>query len=99
VRWPEQKFRAFYAAYVKRKVEEDIDRRRVLAISALQGNSAFMESNEGPELLKQRIRAIEDAANDAIRTLYSGPIQEDDSDPYGFFEAGRRGMRKNGLID
>jgi hypothetical protein len=73
--------------------------RRITTIAALQGNSAYLEAEGGTDMLQNRVKSIEDAANEAISSLYSPRVVEVNEDPYGFFEAGRQGMKRNGLID
>lgn len=98
--WPEQKFTAVYGAFCMAKVEEEIRHRKDAMIAALHANSAFMESKEGQDLLKNRIEEIEANAAAAIDHLWGGDTSDEESefvddDPYGFFAAGQRALEQD----
>lgn len=96
--WPASKFEAFYDAFSRRKVAEELTLRRAVEIAAVWGNTN-MDQKDNPELREKFQKGIEERFTNAIASLYGGgpePEPEvDEDDP--FFQAMERGLRKRKL--
>lgn len=82
---------------MRRHLVELLEQRKEQMIAALWANSGF-EGQEGASARRSSIEDLEEGYDEAIRKILSGEIDEDETpaeeDPFGFFEAGRRGVKK-----
>lgn len=63
-------------------------------IAALWANSGF-EGQEGANARRSAIEDLESHYDDAVQQIFAGSQpDEDQEDPYGFFQAGKRGVAK-----
>jgi hypothetical protein len=97
--WPSSKFEAFYNAYIKRKVADELQQRRISEVAALWGNPNL--DNPKDETLRQKVmEQVEENFHNAYITLYSEEDQIKDEeipedDP--FFKAMEKGIEKRQL--
>lgn len=79
---------------MKRQLTELLERRKEQMIAALWANSGF-EGKEGADARREAIESLEEHYDRAVETILFGPEEEEEQDdPYGFFEAGKRGVAK-----
>jgi hypothetical protein len=98
VDWPSTKFEAFYAAYAKRKIADELSNKRNLEIAALAGNPN-LDSEKDTQLRQKQADAIDEAFSNALAKLYGAEFEDayevDPDDP--FFQAMERGLEKRRL--
>jgi hypothetical protein len=97
--WPTTKFLAFYEAYARRKVADELSLKRSLEMSAIWGNSNY-DTEKDPQLRAKLQTEIDKAYTTAIAGLYGDLPQQqeneiDEDDP--FWQAQKRGMEKRKL--
>lgn len=96
--WPASRFEAFYGAFARRKVAEELTLRRSLEMAALWGNPNLDQEND-PQLRHKFMREVDEHMSRAIARLYGA---EDDTEPDmddPFFAAMERGMKRQRLPD
>lgn len=98
--WPATKFEAFYTAFAKRKIADELTLRRSLEQAAMWGNMNY--DSEKDEELRQKLQsAIDTGFSKAIAKLYGEEDEEDKEveidpdDPW--FKAMEQGMKKHGI--
>lgn len=77
--WPASKFEAFYLAFTKRKIADELVNRRMGEIAALWGNPN-LDNEKDPELRSNIMRKIESRYNEAIERLYNPKPEEEEDD-------------------
>ena len=97
--WPWLRFEKFYAAYLRRKVIEELAARKIAMSAALYANTNY-DSEENRNKREQVLERMEEQFNEICRRLYNyKEIQEEErkfkEDP--FFKAMERGFERQGL--
>jgi hypothetical protein len=97
--WPSSKFEAFYAAYTRRKVADELSEKRALEIAAVWGNPN-LDTEKDPRLRQKIQEQIDSAYSTAIAGLYDelpeqNADQIDTDDP--FWAAAQKGKQKRQL--
>lgn len=100
--WPASLFEAFYAAYARRKIADELSSKRGLEIAAVWGNPN-LDTEKDPELRQKLQKEIDAAYSRAISAIYGQlPEQNEESIDYDddpFWQAAKRGMEKHSLPD
>jgi hypothetical protein len=97
--WPSSKFEAFYGAYARRKVADELSQKRALEVAAVWGNPN-LDTEKDPRLRQKIQEQIDAAYSTAIAGLY-GDLPEqnidqiDTDDP--FWQAAERGKQSRQL--
>lgn len=98
--WPASKFEAFYGAYTKRKMADELMLRRALEMAAMWGNMNY-DSQDDKEVRQKLQDAVDQGFSKAIARLYGEIFPEDEEaainpdDPW--FKAIDRGMKERGI--
>lgn len=71
--WPATRFEAFYEAFNKRKITEQLERRKLAMISGLHGNP-----NVSGDALGKVVQGIEESFDEAVAKLY-GRVDDEDA--------------------
>ena len=72
--WPARRFEAFYESFSKRKMVDQLERRKLAMISGIHGNP-----NVSGDALGKAVQGIEQAFDDAVAKLYGEIDEEDES--------------------
>ncbi len=101
--WPDSLFKAMYAAYVKRRIADELDNRRALEMAALWGNPNYDPQKEGSDGARRELyEKVNEQYSNVVNRLYSDDAEDyqddDDYDPDDpFWAAMERGMAKHKL--
>jgi hypothetical protein len=97
--WDARRFQTLYAAFVKRKAAEELEKQKLALMTGIWGNSNYDPQKEGEEGARPKfIEALESDVNKKIAILYGmAPPQEEEfeinpNDP--FWSAMYRGLEK-----
>jgi hypothetical protein len=95
--WPASKFEAFYSAYARRKIADELSLKRAFEVAAMWGNPN-MDSEKDTELRTKIQNVVDESYSVAIQSLYE-TIEDtkesrdyDEDDP--FWKAMERGIEK-----
>ena len=96
--WPASRFEAFYDAFARRKVADELNTRRSLEIAATWANTN-LDSSDNKDARQNWQESIDRGFSIAIAKLYGDAIEDEDEidkdDP--FFAAMEKGMNKRKL--
>ena len=92
LQWPARRFEAFYAAFVKRRVVEGLNRRKEAMVQALWANSNYDDEKGTRENAIQEIETSFQEAIDSVNGPPEPEIEIDKSNP--FFAAMDKNMKK-----
>lgn len=95
--WPASRFEAFYAAFARRKVADELSQRRSLEIAALWGNPN-LDTEDDPRLRQKIMQEVDEQISRAIARLYGAEVEDDEPDMDDpFWQAAERGKQKRKL--
>lgn len=97
--WPSSRFEAFYAAFTKRKIADELAERKRLEMAALWSNPN-LDNDDQPQARSNALTQLEENYDQAITLLYTPAserklVEIDEDDP--FWKAAKRGMEKHKL--
>lgn len=91
--WPASRFEAFYGAFARRKVAEELSLRRSQEIAATWGNPNLDQEND-PRLRQKIMQEIDEHMSRAIARLYGAEDDEEPDMDDPFWQAAERGKQK-----
>jgi hypothetical protein len=73
-RWPWRRFEGMFRRHLLRKAREELRQMRDLRLAALDANTNF-DSEENRNAKQQRVEGLQNAYEEGLRILHSGPAE------------------------
>lgn len=74
--WDPSLFDQLYEAFVRRSRVEELNARKIAMVAALNANSAFYKTKDGPQILEQAVERLASQIDDLVGEVYGAPTQD-----------------------